>query len=56
MIGVKINTRMFALAREVRGISQVELAEKISTSQVNINRWKTEYQVNLRNSSVVNLL
>ncbi len=41
MAGVKINTSMFALAREARGISQVELAEKIGTSQVNINRWET---------------
>lgn len=41
MAGVKINTNMFALAREAKGISQVELAEKIGTSQVNINRWET---------------
>lgn len=41
MAGVKINTSMFALAREARGISQVELADKIGTSQVNINRWET---------------
>ncbi len=41
MAGVKINTSMFALAREARGISQMELADKIGTSQVNINRWET---------------
>ncbi len=41
MAGVKINTKMFILAREARGISQVELADKIGTSQVNINRWET---------------
>lgn len=41
MAGVKINTNMFALAREAKGISQVELAEKMETSQVNINRWET---------------
>ncbi|TRU49829.1 MAG: ImmA/IrrE family metallo-endopeptidase, partial [Microcystis aeruginosa Ma_QC_Ca_00000000_S207] len=29
------------LAREARGISQAELADKIGTSQVNINRWES---------------
>jgi Zn-dependent peptidase ImmA (M78 family)/transcriptional regulator with XRE-family HTH domain len=36
-----INTQMLALAREARGFSQAELADKISTSQANINRWES---------------
>ncbi len=36
-----INIQMLALAREARGLSQAELADKINTSQANINRWES---------------
>lgn len=40
MSNVKINPKMLILAREARGLSQVELATKIKSSQVNITRWE----------------
>lgn len=36
-----INLQMLTLAREARGLSQAELAERVNTSQANLNRWES---------------
>jgi Zn-dependent peptidase ImmA (M78 family) len=41
MSGIKVNTQMLALAREARGLSQIELADRINVSQSNVNRWES---------------
>jgi Zn-dependent peptidase ImmA (M78 family) len=42
MSGVKINPKMLTLARESRGMSQIELGENIQSSHANINRWELD--------------
>lgn len=43
MSSVKINPKMLTLAREARGLSQSELADKLSISQSNLSKMEQEF-------------